>query len=87
MFLFKVTGSCEMIPLSFVAKDQTEIDTARKLLGGGGETKITHSSLPKNIEDSENSALCPSRGFILVSAGRKGLLFHFILSKILAYDC
>ena len=35
--LFKVTGSCEMIPLSFVANDETEIDTERQLLGGGGE--------------------------------------------------
>jgi len=35
----------------------------------------------------ENGAFCPSRGFILdLGGGDGGLLFHFILSKIVARE-
>ena len=40
---------------------------------------------PPQIKDGKMARFCPSRGFILdLGGGDKGLLFHFILSKIVA---
>ena len=38
---------------------------------------------PPQIKDGKMARFCPSRGFIL-DLGDGGLLFHFILSKIVA---
>ena len=37
---------------------------------------------PPQIKDGKMARFCPSRGFILDLGGMGGLLFHFILSKI-----
>ena len=39
---------------------------------------------PPKIKDRKMARFCPSRGFILDLGGDGGLLFHFILSKIVA---
>ena len=42
---------------------------------------------PPKIKDGKIALFCPSRGFILdlSGGGMGGLLFHFILSKIVVY--
>ena len=37
---------------------------------------------PPQIKDGKMARFCPSRGFILDLGGDGGLLFHFILCKI-----
>ena len=40
---------------------------------------------PPQIKDGKIARFCPSRAFILDLGGDGGLLFHFILSKIVAW--
>ena len=41
---------------------------------------------PPKIKDGKMARFCPSRAFILdLGGGGGGLLFHFILSKIVAF--
>ena len=46
-----------------------------------GKPRPPLPSLPQ-IKDGKKAHFCPSRGFILDLGGDGGLLFHFILSKI-----